>query len=288
MNRRKRPDPWIVLLLLMTAGPLLGGLAFMLFYSTGLIGLLAEGFTLRYWCRVLADRQTWMSLIYSVFVGGSSLGAALVLALGLQAALGERLRRGALRGLLFLPLAVPPLAAGLLSVEVIGNGGLLARLAHAAGWISGPEDFPTLLFAPSGIAIILTHMTLVTPFLLLLLDRVARNERVGELVQVAYTLGASRWQAWRRACLPVLIRSTAPVLTVYGLALAGAFEIPLLVGAQYPSMASVLIQRRFAQFDIDTRPEAYALASLYAVLAMGFSLAMFARRAGRGKRQTAQ
>lgn len=268
----------------MTAGPLLVGLVFMLMYSTGLIGLLASGFTLHYWTRVLSDSQTWISLTYSALIGCASLGTSLVLALALQAVLGARLRTGALRGLLFLPMAVPPLVAALLSVELLSNAGLLSRLAYAAGWIERPEDFPTLLFTPTGVGVVVTHITLVTPFLLLLLDRLARHEMVADLEQVARMLGASRWQAWRRVCLPVLIRAGAPVLSVYFVVLMGAYEVPLLVGAQYPSMFSVLIQRRFSQFDMGTRPEAYVLASIYVCLATGLLLALFASRA----RRTAQ
>jgi putative spermidine/putrescine transport system permease protein len=77
----------------------------------------------------------------------------------------------------------------------------------------------------------------------------------------------------------VLLRASAPVLSVYLVVLMGAYEVPLLVGAQYPSMISVLIQRRFSQFDMGTRPEAYVLASLYACLATGLLLVLFASRA---------
>jgi putative spermidine/putrescine transport system permease protein len=279
MSNRRRVDPWILLLVVVTAGPLTAGLGFMLLYSTGVIGLLASGFTLRYWARVLADGHTWISLAYSAWMGAVSLGASLGLAFTLQAALGPRLRAGALRGLLFLPMAIPPLVAALLSVELLGNAGLVARVAHAVGWIERPEEFPTLLYTASGIGIIFAHVTLVTPFLVLLLDRLARHASIAELEQVARTLGASRWQAWRRVRLPVLWRACTPVLSVYFLVLTGAYEVPLLVGAQYPSMISVLIQRRFSQFDLGTRPEAYALASLYACLAAGLLLVLFASRA---------
>lgn len=281
MSSRRRFDPWIGLLVIMIAGPVLLGLGFMLLYSTGLIGLLATGFTMRFWTQVLLDGQTWISLTYSALIGCASLGTSLALALALQATLGARLRTGALRGLLFLPLAFPPLVAALLSVELLGNAGLLARLAHAVGWIERPENFPTLLYTYAGFGIVVTHMTLVTPFLLLLLDRLARHESVAELEQVARTLGASRWQAWRRVYLPVLMRASAPVLSVYFVVLMGAYEVPLLVGGQYPSMISVLIQRRLSQFDMGTRPEAYVLASIYACLATGLLLVLFASRGWR-------
>lgn len=279
-------DPFVGLLLILVAAPVLGGFCFMLLYSTGLIGVLADGFTLRYWIRVLAGGHTWVALAYSTLIGGASLGASLALALGLQAALGSRLRTGVLQGLLFLPLTLAPLVAALVSVETLGNAGLAARLARAAGLIDRPEEFPAILYTDSGAGIVITHMMLVTPFLVLLLDRVARHESVAALAQVARTLGASYWQAWLRVSLPVLMRASAPVLCIYGVVLMGAYEVPLLVGAQYPAMISVLIQRRFSQFDLRLRPEAYALASLYAVLATGLLLTLFAlqnRRDPRGR-----
>jgi putative spermidine/putrescine transport system permease protein len=122
-------------------------------------------------------------------------------------------------------------------------------------------------------------MMLVTPFLMLLLDRVARHESLEMLSAVARTLGASPWQAWRRVSLPVLVRASAPVLSIYWVVLMGAYDVPLLVGAQYPAMMSVLIERRFSQFDLDLRPEAYALATLYAVVATGLVVRLHRRTA---------
>ena len=278
MSSRSHRDPWIALPLLMIGGPLLAGFIFMLAYSTGLIGLLAGGFTLRHWAAALADVHTWMTLGYSASLGGASLGASLILALVLQAVLGSRLTRGVLHSLLFVPLAVPPLVAALLSVELLGNAGLLARIARAFGWLDRPDEFPTLLYTRAGLAIVLTHLALVTPFLLLLLDRLAHNERVADVAQVARTLGASRWQAWRRITVPILMRAAAPVLSVYFLALMGAFEVPLIVGSQYPGMIAVLIQRRLSQFDMSTRPEAYVLATLYGGLAAGLLFSFFGAR----------
>ncbi|TAM97970.1 MAG: ABC transporter permease subunit [Rhodanobacteraceae bacterium] len=281
MSRRRHPDPWLFVLLAMTVGPVVAGLGFMLLYSVGGIGLLATGWTLRYWTAALQDSETWVALGYSFAVGLVSLVLALALALGLQAALGAQVRRRPLRGLLFVPLAVPALVAALLSVELFGNAGLLARLAHAVGWIAQPADFPNLLFTPAGSGIVLTHVLLVGPFLLLLLDRLARHERVEELAWVARTLGASRWQAWRKVTVPVLLRAGMPTLSVYFIVLVGAFEVPLLVGASYPQMISVLVQRQFSQFDLASKPQAYVVAVLYGVLAMGLLLALFAWRGRR-------
>jgi putative spermidine/putrescine transport system permease protein len=275
MIRRIGLDPFVGLLLILIAAPLVAGFSFMLLYSTGLMGLLAHGFTTRYWADVLGDGTTWVSLAYSAVIGGASLGASLALALTLQATLGERVRTGALHGLLFLPLALAPLVAALVSVELLGNAGLVARVAHAAGLIDRPEDFPSILHTFYGAGIVITHMMLVTPFLVLLLDSVARHQSLAALLRVALTLGASPWQAWRRVSLPVLVQASAPVLSIYWVVLMGAYDVPLLVGAQYPAMMSVLIERRFSQFDLTLRPQAYVLATLYAVVASSMLVALY-------------
>jgi len=104
----------------------MAGLVFMLLYSTGLIGLLATGFTLRYWSHVLVDGQIWISLAYSLLLGSASLGASLALALALQAALGARCGRAHCAACCFAD-GDPPLVAALLSVQMLGNAGLLSR-----------------------------------------------------------------------------------------------------------------------------------------------------------------
>jgi len=79
---------------------------------------------------------------------------------------------------------------------------------------------------------------------------------LSDLEQVARTLGGLAVASLAAGLPTVLLRASAPVLSVYLVVLMGAYEVPLLVGAQYPSMISVLIQRRFSQFDMGTRPEA--------------------------------
>lgn len=281
MNKSAVPAPALLLLLALTAAPVLAAFVFMLLYSLGGIGLLSDGWTLRFWRAALVDGEVWLSLFYSLANGAASLALAVAVALGLQAGLGRQLGRAGLRGLLFIPLAVPALVGALLSVVLFGNAGLFARVAYGAGLIARPEDFPTLLYTASGLGIVLTHVLLVTPFLLLLLDRLARNEGVAALASVARTLGASRFQAWRRVVLPLLLRAAAPTLAVYFVVLVGAFEVPLVLGASHPQMIAVLIQRQFTQFDLGNKPQAYVSACLYAVMSMGMLLALFAWRARR-------
>lgn len=59
----------------------------------------------------------------------------------------------------------------------------------------------------------------------------------------------------------------------------GSYEIPLLLGVQYPMMSSVLIQKRSGQFNLLQRPEAFVLATVYfAVVSIGLMLFLVWRR----------
>ena len=276
----------IVLPLLVIGGPMTLAGVFMLVYSLGGIGLLSPGWTLIHWRLVLSDPQTWISLAYSAYVGAASLAGSIVFALAIVFSLGALLRRGALGTLIYLPLTIPPIVAGFLTAELFGGAGLLSRVAYQLGWIARPADFPVLVYSRWGIGIILAHFFLVTPFLVLLFDRLRRNERVDALMQLAQTLGASRWQTLRRVALPVMLCAARPALSVYLIVLIGAFEVPLLIGAQSPSMISVLIWNRFARFDLATRPQAFVLTTLYTVIMVTALLIVRRSRVGldRGER----
>ncbi len=258
-----RPALSTVFFVLVVAGPFASVMIFMLSYSLGGIGLLSQGWTTTYWLAALSDSQTWVSFLYTAYVGSVSLVGAMLLALMIVFSLGARLRQGWLGTLIYVPLTIPPVVAALLTAEMFGETGLLSRIAYALGWIVQPADFPALVYSRWGVGIILAHLGLVTPFLVLLFDRLRRNERVDALMQLSQTLGASRWQALRQIAIPVILYAALPALSVYFVVLNGAFEIPLMIGAQSPTMISVSIWRHFSQFDLATKPEAYVLTIFY-------------------------
>ena len=268
MNSRWRRHGWPALAMLLTLGPVLLALAFMLLYSVGAIGLLSEGWTWRYWQQGLADADTWLSLAYSGAIGAASLLLALAVALALQALLGARLHTPWLQALLFIPVSTPPMVAALSATLWFSNSGVLARLTHALGALDQPQDFATPLQSPGGAGIILIHVLLVAPFLLLLLARLAQQQQTTALAGLAATLGGTRWQIWRHVTVPVLLRAARPTLTVYLMALIGAYEIPLVAGAAHPQMVAVQVQRLLTQSEPANRPQAYVGAALYTGLAL--------------------
>ncbi|TAN00397.1 MAG: hypothetical protein EPN40_03955 [Rhodanobacteraceae bacterium] len=255
--------------------PIVVGVAFMAVYASGGIGLLAHGWTVAHWREVLASPGTWLSIGYSFAVGLVSLAVSIAAALAILGLGGARVGRGPAAIGWFVPLTMPPMVAALVTLEFWGGTGLVARIVHALGWIAQPSDFPPIVFSGWGVGIILTHAMLVTPFLVLLFARLDGLLRLDDLVLTARTLGASRFSAWVRVRVPALLRAAEPALTVYAIVLIGAFEVPLLLGAQSPSMISVAIERHFTEFDLMSQPAGYALATLYAVVAMLVLLVWF-------------
>ena len=260
------PDPWIAVFVVTTGGSVLLALGFSALYGLGLIGTPSSGLTLAHWQAVLTDRGFWIVLGFSLGLTVATLTLCMVSALAVVLLLAEQLCRPPLGILIYLPLAVPGVVAALVSYQVLGDGGLLARIARALGWISQPSEFPSLVFDRHGVGIVLTHWAMVTPFFVILLDRLMDHERIPEFRQLAQALGASEWAALRRVILPLLSRGALPLCTVYGVVLLAAFEVPLLIGARFPNMISVEIHERIGQLDLALRPQGFVMATLYLVM----------------------
>lgn len=222
----------------------------------------------RGWRQLLDTGEFWHALGYSVVLTVVTVLLAVGLALLLQRALGTTLRHGLVARILYLPLAVPGVAAALLAFIVLGDSGILSRFGHTLGWVATPADFPPLLFEASGRGIVLTHLVLVTPLFVLLFERLAQHLHLPALLEQARALGASSWRAWRVVALPLLLRQALPVIAVYALALLGAYEIPLMIGGTRPPMVAVVIAQAVNGYDLATRPQGYAMACAYLALVM--------------------
>ncbi len=261
---------WLTLFALVCGGSVVLALGLALAHSVGALSWpRATSLDDSGWRALFADQHFWRSLRYSVGLTSVTLVLALGAALGLYASLGTRLRSGLLGRALFLPLAVPAVVAALMAYSLLGNSGWLSRLAYALGWLSTPAEFPALIFDAGGRGIVLAHLAMVTPLFVLLFERVADHGRLPLLMQQATALGATPWQAWHRIGMPLLLSQTRAVIAVYALALLGAYELPLLIGAAHPSMVSVTIARAIDGYDLAQRPLGYAMASCYLVLLIG-------------------
>ncbi|HLQ17842.1 MAG TPA: ABC transporter permease subunit, partial [Tabrizicola sp.] len=158
---------------------------------------------------------------------------------------------------------------------LVSQSGSFARLAYAAGLISGPQDFPALTHDTYGIGIILLYAWKELPFITLIL--LANLQSLGEDHEaVARTLGASRWQAFRHVLLPMLMPGLVAASALVFAFAFGAYEVPLVLGAHAPKALPVLAWQAATDTDLAARPEAMAMAVVIAIVGLGL-LAFYAR-----------
>src|SRR4029453_4066485 len=126
----------------------------------------------------------------------------------------RRLGAGALRfpgrklsaALVELPFALPPAVAGISLTTLYGPNGWIGRWLEAIGI--------KVAFTPLGVAVALTFIGL--PFVVRTVQPVLQDlER--EIEEAAASLGASRWQTFRRVLMPPLLPA---LLTGFALAFA--------------------------------------------------------------------
>ena len=255
----------IVFFLLFGVLPLAAGLVFTLLYSLGLAGSLGEGFTLQYWHAALRDGELWQSLALSAAVSIAAVLLSTLAAFAVLFACRHKKKKKRVHYLLHWPLAMPPVVAAFVSFQWLGNSGVLSRVAHALGWSADTGDFPALINDPYYLGVLLTLLLLSFPFFLLLLLNHYRSAQMGELAQLAATLGAGAGQIRRHVAIPVLLQRMRPTLLLYFVFLFGAFEVALLLGRQSPAMISVFIHRKFNKFNLLDLPVANVATVVYAL-----------------------
>ena len=221
------------------------------------------------------------SLGYSLWIATASTLIAAVLAIAAALLLRQTFPGRALIAFLVqLNLTIPHIVGAIGILYLFSQSGSFARLAHAAGLISGPQDFPILTHDPWGIGIILLYVWKELPFITLIL--LANMQTLGEDHEaVARTLGATRWQAFRHVLLPMLMPGLLAASTLVFAFAFGAYEVPLVLGTHAPKALPVLAWQASTDTDLAARPEAMAMAILIAGIGLGL-LALYARMLGRG------
>jgi putative spermidine/putrescine transport system permease protein len=272
----RRRDPvgaaGLLLFLALAILPIGLSLVYAALYSLGLTGLLGRGLTWSHWQAVLGSRELWASLGLSTGVSLAVVAVTTAAALFLALSLRERVERGPVSYLLYLPLALPGAVAAFLVFQMLTGGGLVPRVLLRLGLL--PESV-SLVQDRWALGIVLTHAGLAVPFFTLLFADLYRSERIGELAALARSLGADTGQCLRRVEIPLLLRAASANLALLFIVVLGSYEIPLLLGRQAPQMLSVLTLRKYALFDISQKPQAFVVALVYTALVLVLISALF-------------
>lgn len=252
------------------AAPVVIGVLYAVAGALGFIGLDAHGFTTAHLAAVLGDPSTWRGIGWSLATAAIATSAATItsaaLAIGFRGTgVGDRVARA----LAAVPLPMPHIVAATLGVLVLGQSGLLARIAYALRLIRQPSQMPALVLDPLGIGYMATMAWKEVPFLTVVAIVVLAT-RGALLEEVARTLGATPGETLRRVTLPVLWRGLAPASIAVAIVIAGSFEGAYLLAPSRPLALPLLTYDRYRSIDLARRADAYVLVLL------GFALAALA------------
>ena len=244
----------------LVATPVAIGVGYATAAALGLVGPAAgEAVSLRRLVSVSMEPAVWESILWTVRVAAASTVLAGLAALATAAVFrgSKRVDRIA-KGAALLPLPIPHLVAGVLGLMILGQSGLIGRVAFALGLVQVPADVPALVYDRAGIGLILTLAWKEFAFLVLVAWS-ALAERGVALEEAARTLGASAWQTFRRITLPVLLRATMPAAVAVFTFVLGSFEVAALLAPSDPLPLPVLTLERYTDPALGRRGDAFVL-----------------------------
>lgn len=250
-----------------------GGLLMALRQSVGYVPAVGQTeLSLEAYRRVVSNPAFGRSLLLTVWIAGVSTAVSTLLALIAALALRRAFRGKRAATFIFQSnLPIPHLVGAIAILFLFSQSGFLARWGYGLGLIHTPADFPALVFDRYGLGIILEYVWKSSVFIGVIL--LATLQTIGhDYEDVARTLGANNWQRLRYVTLP-LIRPGLLAASILVFAFTfGDFEVPLLLGARYPSALPVLAYRLYTDVDLNARPEAMALSVIIAAISAALIL----------------
>jgi putative spermidine/putrescine transport system permease protein len=277
MRDKRIFSPWLALLPAMTLVVVLLGvsLAYGVAQSLGLLSVIGQdALSLDAYRTLLsgqgvAGREFWGSLAFSLWISLASTFLSAALALVVAVWLSER--RGGSGNVDTLALnwnlAFPHLVWAVALFLFLSQSGLLSRWAAILGLIQTPAEFPVLVRDRYGIGIILHYVSKEIPFLALIVLAVLRAQPASYNL-VAENLGANRWQRLRYVTLPLVTPALLSGALLVFAFIFSSYEVPALLGVEYPRMLPVLALRFFNDPDLRARADGMAISLIITVIVL--------------------
>ncbi len=269
--------PALLIIILLFFGGLFFGLIKSLNYMP-VIGLTDPNFNA--FISVFKSKEFYDSLFLSFYISFTSTIISTIFAIGAALLLRRNFVGKSLVNFLFqINLTVPHLIGAIGILYLFSQSGSFARLAFQWGVITKTSEFPEMVYDPYAIGIILQYVWKEIPFIgVIVLANI--NSLIEDYENVARSLGANKWQTFRYVLLPFILPSVLLASVIVFAFTFGAYEIPVMLGANYPSALSVLAYRKYTDVDLASMPEAMAISIIIAVLSclMIFFYLKFARK----------
>lgn len=246
--------------------PVVSGLVYAFLFSLGIIGVLNTGLDWQAWQMVLFGKPFWSSFGFSLYIALLSVGISLSFALSIALSWQNKLQKGLLSNIIYLPLCFPATVMGFFSFQLLAKSGLLSRISYQLGFSQEINAFPVLIKDAYGIGIVFTSVLLITPFFIILFTQLYQSEKITSYVNLAKTFGATGSQILRKVILPILLKRASITIFLFVIFVMGSYEVPLLLGRQNPQMISVAVLQKIQRFNLYDMPQGYAMSLLYVLL----------------------
>ncbi|HTY47198.1 MAG TPA: sugar ABC transporter permease [Methanomassiliicoccales archaeon] len=222
--------------------------------------------SLQAYADVLGDKHFVESLLFSLKIAAVSTLISIVLAIIVSMVLRKTFVGKRIAVFVYqFNIPVPHLVVAVSVLLMLSQTGLISRLFYQAGTLSGPSSFPLIVFDQNGIGIIVAFVLKSFPFIgIAVLSLLVTT--TGDYEQQAATLGANAWQRFRHVLLPMMTPSiTFSSILVFAYAF-GSFEVPFLLGSTSPKALALLAYQDYTSVDLNTRPEAMAIANIITLI----------------------
>jgi molybdate transport system permease protein len=205
--------------------------------------------------------EAWQITWFTVGIAALSTGLILPFGVALAWLLARRdwLGKSLVETVVALPLVIPPVATGLLLLQLLGRRGPIG------GWL---ERFPGWEIVFTWRAVVIATAVMSFP-LLVRTARVAFEGVSPRLEQVARTLGAGPWRVFLTITLPLAARGlTAGLMLAFARAL-GEFGATIMVAGYIPGKTATLSLSIYHLVQLGRDDEALTLLGISVTIAFG-------------------
>jgi putative spermidine/putrescine transport system permease protein len=233
---------------------------------------------------VLTSKSFLDSLIFSLKIALLSTVVSIAIAIVVSMALRKTFvgRKIALFVYQF-NIPVPHLVVAISVLLLFTQTGLVSRGLYTMGLISSPSAFPLMVFDQNGTGIIIAFVLKFFPFIGIAILSLLLTT-IDDYEQQAATLGASGLQRFIYVLLPMMMPSIMfSSILVFAYAF-GSYEVPFLLGSTYPKSLSILSYQQFTDIDLNSRPEAMAIANIITLIVVSLVILAYVQLSSMNKK----
>ena len=208
---------------------------------------------------LLAEQALRQALWISVLTATAAMLLCAVLGLPLAWVLARTTfrGRGLVRGLVAVPLVMPPVVAGVALLAAFGRTGVVGAPLRDLFGVTVP--FTT-------VAVVLAHTFVALPFFVLSVEGALRAGNP-DYDSVAATLGASRWMTFRRVTLPLVLPGIGAGMLLSWARAMGEFGATITFAGNYPGTTQTMPLLIYSRLQSDP-DAAYALGLVLLVFSL--------------------